>query len=170
MVADNLRQVEVCGGLRAGQIAHLPRRVGIRVGPTAKLELLVTLPDSLAKFVGVFDASAHADVTIAAEHDERGKTVLACPVGIVQAVVQRVLARQKRHYPLVRRVRSEVRNQVAQVVFLLGADRAVGQKDEHAPVREAPDGMVGVDPGIHARRGGQLRARRPQFGCNETVT
>ena len=53
---------------------------------------------------------------------------------------------------------------MAQVVLFLRADGAVGQEDVGALPREPLHGVVGVDPRVHALGGGELGARRPQFG------
>ena len=53
---------------------------------------------------------------------------------------------------------------MAQVVFFLGADGAVGQEDEGALPREPPHRVIGVDPRVHALARRELGPRRPQFG------
>jgi len=50
-----------------------------------------------------------------------------------------------------------------QVVFLFQTDGAVGQKYKSAASGEAADGVIGIDPGVHARGGFELGARWPQF-------
>ena len=55
---------------------------------------------------------------------------------------------------------------MAQVVFLLRADGAVGEKHERVLPRQPPDGVIGVDPRVHALAGCELGARRPQL-CGE---
>ena len=77
---------------------------------------------------------------------------------------------QKRHDPVVRHVATEIRDQVAEVVFLLRADGAVGQEHECALTREAADGMIGVYPRVHAFARRQLGPRRPQFGRDDGRT
>src|SRR5207253_10678830 len=60
---------------------------------------------------------------------------------------------------------AEVRDEMPQVVFLLGADGAVGEEHEGALARQPPDRMVRIDPRVHALRGRELRAWRTQFGA-----
>ena len=50
-----------------------------------------------------------------------------------------------------------------EVVFLVGADRAVGEEHERSLLREPLHGMIGVNPGVHALARRQLRPRRPQL-------
>ncbi len=52
---------------------------------------------------------------------------------------------------------------MAQIVFFLGADGAVGQKDERPLARESADRVVGVDPRIHAFARRELGARRTEL-------
>ena len=40
---------------------------------------------------------------------------------------------------------------MAQVVFFLRADGAVGDHDAHVVARQRPDRVIGVDPRVHAR-------------------
>ena len=54
--------------------------------------------------------------------------------------------------------RAEIGDEMAQVVFLLRADGAVGEEHERALPREAAHRVVGVDPRVHALR--RARARR----------
>src|ERR1035437_2647477 len=54
---------------------------------------------------------------------------------------------------------------MAEVVLLPFAYGAVGEEDEGALPRQAPDSVIGVDPGVHAFAGRELGARRPQLGA-----
>ena len=105
------------------------------------------------------------DRLVAAEHHQRREPVLPRPLGVRQTQYSsECFDGQKRHDPLARHVVPEVGHQVAQVVFFLRADGAVGQEDIGALPRQPLDGVIGVDPRVHALGGGKLRARRPQFG------
>ena len=98
-------------------------------------------------------APGRPDVLVAAEHDERFEPVLPRAIGIRQAVADRVLAGQERHDVRARDIRR--RGSITRCRRLsssLQAHGAVGEEDERAGSREAAHGMVGVDPGVHARR------------------
>ena len=64
---------------------------------------------------------------------------------------------------------TKIRDQVPQVVFLLRADGAVGQKDERALARKPPHGVIRVDPGVDAGGRCKLGARRPQLRGDDWV-
>ena len=113
----------------------------------------------------MFDASRRADALVAAEHDQRREAALVRALGVGQAVLERVLRGQERHDALARHVVAEIRHEMAEVVFLLRADGAVGEEHERASAREPLHGVVGVDPRIHALARRELGPRRPQFGC-----
>jgi len=104
-----------------------------------------------------------SDVLVAPEDDQRRKGVLHDLVGVRQAELNRVLGRQERHHAAARHVGTQVVHQVAEVVLLLGAHGAVGHQDTHALTDEAPDGVVGVDPGIDAGRRFELRPWGPKL-------
>jgi hypothetical protein len=84
-------------------------------------------------------------------------------IRVGEAVVERVLARQERDDARPRNVTAKIDHEVAEIVFFLRPDRAVGQEDERACAGEAPDRVIRIDPGVHAGRGFELGARRPQF-------
>ena len=111
----------------------------------------------------MLDASRLPDALVAAEDDERLEAVLLRAIRVRQAVVERVLARQERDDLRSRHVAAEIDDEVPEVVFFLRSDGAVGQEDERAVARQAPDRVIRIDPGIHARRRFELGARRPQF-------
>ena len=52
---------------------------------------------------------------------------------------------------------AEIGDEVAQVVFFLRADGAVGDHDAHVVARQRSDRVIGVDPRIHAFAGFELR-------------
>ncbi len=54
---------------------------------------------------------------------------------------------------------------MTQVVFFVGAHRAVGQEDEGALRGEPPHGVIRVDPGVHPFAGRELGPGRPKFGA-----
>ena len=71
-------------------------------------------------------------------------------VRIAQAVLEWVFCGQERHDPVARRLRPEVDLEVSEAVFLLLADRAVGEEDEGLLASQSANPMVGVDPGFHS--------------------
>ena len=124
---------------------------------------MIALAQHLAQLPRVLDRPRRADRLVAAEHDERRKPALMRPVGVRQAVLDRVLRRQERDDALARHVAAEIGDEMPQVVFFGRADRAVGEEHERALARQPPDRVIGVDPRVHALRGRELGARRPQL-------
>src|SRR5262249_18742930 len=92
------------------------------------------------------------------------KPALARAVRVRQAVIDRVLGGQERHDALARDVAAEVRDEMAEIVFLIGADGAVGQKHVRALPGEPAHRVIGIDPRVHALGERELGARRPQLG------
>jgi metallo-beta-lactamase family protein len=76
-----------------------------------------------------------------------------------------VLGGEKRDDSRPGHVPAEIGHQVPEVVFFLRADRAVGQEYERPISREPPDGMVGIDPRVHAFAGAQLGPWRAEFSA-----
>ena len=107
------------------------------------------------------------DVLVAAEHDERLEAVLLRAFRVGNAVVHRVLARQERDHLRPRHVAAQIDDQVPEVVLLLRSDGAVGEEDERAVARQAADGVIGIDPGIHARCRLELGPRRAELGGDD---
>ena len=54
---------------------------------------------------------------------------------------------------------------MAEVVLFLHANRAVGEEHVRALPRQPLDGVIRVDPRIHALVRRQFRARRTQLRC-----
>jgi len=96
------------------------------------------------------DRARRADLAIAAEHHERGEPEGRGAIGVAEAVLDRMLRRQKRHHPIARHGRTEVGDEMPEVVFFSGADGAVRQADEVVVARHPAHGLIGVDPGVHA--------------------
>ena len=90
--------------------------------------------------------------------------MLVRALGIAQAVFERVLGGEERHNSLTRDVAARVGREVPQVVLFMRAHCAIGQEDEGAFSGQSPDRMIGVDPGVHALAGRQLRAWGPELG------
>jgi len=107
------------------------------------------------------------DPPVAAEHHQRREPVLARPIGVREAVLERVLARENRHDPVAGGVVADVRREVTEVVLLGDADGAVGEEDGGSLEGQRPHGVVGVDPRVHPGRRRQLRTGRPEFGRDE---
>src|SRR5437763_9274406 len=68
-----------------------------------------------------------------------------------------MLAGEKRHQLRRTHVTGQVGHQVAEILFLRLAHRVVGHEHHGIPAGEPPDGVVHVDPGVHAPRGGEDR-------------
>ena len=82
----------------------------------------------------------------------------------MQTVVERVFGCQEGHDTLSRRIITEVRDQMAQVVLFALTDRAVGDKDVGVLSGQTPDGVVGVDPGLDPGRGIKLSSGWSELG------
>ncbi len=167
---DDLRQVELGGRVLVEQVADLGRRVAVRIGPSPERKVRDATPDLVPQLPRVLDATRRTDVLVTAEYYQCVEAVLVRPVRVRQAVVHRMLARQKRHDPRPRDIHPQIDQQVAEVVLLLQSNRAVGEEDRGAPAGEALDRVVGVDPRVHARGGFELRARRTQFGGDDGLS
>jgi hypothetical protein len=92
----------------------------------------------------------------------------ACPTqrgapSVGETELERVLGRQERNDARSIDVLPEVGDEVADVVLLLRADRAVGQADEGVAAGEGADRVVGVDPRAHAGVRVELGAGRAQL-------
>jgi hypothetical protein len=84
-------------------------------------------------------------------------------LGVRQAELQRVLGGEKRDDTLPWYVPAEVRNQMTEVVFFLGADGAVGEENVGALACQPPVGVLRIDPRIHTLAGRQFGARRAEL-------
>ena len=93
---DDLREVELRRHARVQQVADLGLRVRVRVGPAAERQPVLVAPNPFAQLPRVLDASRRADVPIAAEDHQRLEAVLPRAIGVGQAVLVGVLARQER--------------------------------------------------------------------------
>ena len=92
--------------------------------------------------------------------------MLRRPIGVRETVVERMLRGQKRNDGASRNVRAQIDHEVPEIVFLFRPDGAVGQEHERAFARQPADGVVRVDPGVHAGGGFELRAWRTQLRRN----
>jgi hypothetical protein len=117
----------------------------------------------LPQLPGVLERSRPADVLVAAEDDQRRKAVVHRLVGVGLAELQRVLGREERNDLVAADGVAEVGDEMAQVVFLLRADGAVGDHDAHVMARQRSDRVVGVDPRVHSFRRFELRPRRTEL-------
>ena len=135
----------------------------MRVRPAAERDPVIAPAEHLAQLPRVLDAARRAHRFVAAEHDQRRKAVLMRALGVRQAVLERMLRRDERHDALARHVVAEIDHEMAEVVFFLGAHRAVREHDERALPRETADRVIRIDPRVHAFARRQLRARRPQL-------
>jgi len=61
-----------------------------------------------------------------------------------------MLGGEERDDVIARDVAPQVRHEMAEVILLLRTHRAVGEKDAHVAARQAANGMVHVDPCVHA--------------------
>src|SRR5262249_53494358 len=119
VVRHDLGQVELGVGVHVEEVSDLSAGVSVRVCPSAQRKAGAMTMDFLAKLPGVRHASRWADALVAAENDERLESVLMRAVRIREAIVERMLGREKRHDLRSRHVAAEIRDQMSQVVFLL---------------------------------------------------
>src|SRR2546425_13366495 len=143
----------------------LPLRVVIWIGPPAKCDRVIALAQRLAELPRVLHTSRDSNPLVAAQHDQRLKAILVRPLGVRETVLERMLRCQDRNNVLARDIPTEIDDEVPEIVFFLRADRAIGQKNERALTREAADGMIRVNPGVHAFPRFELRARRPELSA-----
>jgi hypothetical protein len=167
VVRDDLREVEIRVRFRRQQVLDLPPGVSVRVCPATQPQARLPRADRLAELPGMRKTPRRSDRFVPAEHDERREPLLDRPVGVGEAILERVLARQERHDACARHVGAEIRDEVPEVVLFPQADRAVGDEDERAAAHEAAHRMVRVDPRIDARRRSELGARRAQLGRDD---
>ena len=80
-----------------------------------------------------------------------------------------MLAREKWNHAFARHVAPEIRDQVPEVVLLLGAHGAVGETHAHVLACEAPDRVVHVNPRVHSFGGRELGARRAQLDADDVA-
>jgi hypothetical protein len=84
-----------------------------------------------------------------------------------QAEVEGMLGGQEWDDMIARDVVSEVGDQVAQIVFLLRTDRAVGEEHAHRAACQIAHGVVRVDPRVHPFARSKLCARWTEFRRND---
>ena len=124
---------------------------------------MVVLAKKLPELPGVFNTPGHTDRSVAAEHDERGESVLMRTFGVREAVIERMLRREERHDVVPRDILAQVQHQMAKIVLFLGAHGAVGEEHIRSLFRQSPHGVVRVDPRIHSVLRRELRTRRAKF-------
>ena len=128
------------------------------------------LAEHLPELPGMFDRAGRPDRLVAPEHDQRRESVLVRALRVRETVLDRVLGREKGDDPFARNVSTEVRHEMAEIVFFLRTDRAVGQEHECTLTAQAAHGVIGVDPCVHALVRCQFGPRRPQLRCNDGGT
>lgn len=109
-------------------------------------------------------------MSVAADHHERRRPVLPRLLRVAQAELEGILRRQKRDDAIAGYVASKIRDQKAEIVFLLRPDRAVGQEDRHLLSGQRADGVVRVDPGVHSLDRSKLRPRRSKLCGDHGMT
>ena len=138
------------------------RAVGFAQPPSSRSAM--ARPDVLTQLPGMRDAAWTSDVLVAAEHDERLKLVMRDLIGVAETELAASASSVRNGTTCARATfGAEVGDEVAQVVFFLRADGAVGDHHPHVLPRERSDRVIGVDPGVDALARLQLRPRRPQL-------
>ena len=115
----------------------------------------------------MFHATRGAKALVSSEHHERLEAVMMRAIRVGETVIERMLASQERHHTRPRNIGAQIDDEMTKVVLFPGPDGAVGQEHERAATRKAPDGVIGVDPGIPAGTGFQFRTGRPQLGRDD---
>ena len=163
-MADDLRQVELRVEFARGEKVDLALGIGVRIRPAAKRERVIALAQHLPQLPRVLDRARHADALVAAEHDERRKTRSGARVRRTTGSTRvdastSGTARCARAGTSLPRLMTRCRR-----LSSSSAPTALSvRKHERALPRQPPDGVIGVDPRIHALGRGELGARRPQF-------
>jgi len=123
----------------------------------------MTPPQVLPQLPRVFHAPGATDMLVAAEHNDGREAMVRRLVGVPETELERVLCGEERHDMRSCQFRTEVRHQMAKVVFFLRPDRTI--RDHHADVlaRERSDRVIGIDPGVDALGRLQFCARRTEF-------
>ena len=162
----NLRQEEVGRGLRLEQILQPADEDPCADSPSHKLQFGLSPTNRLTELPPTLDAAARADSGVSPKHDQRSEPMLPGTVGVVEVVVKRVLRRQKRDDSIPRRIVSEISDEMAQVVFLVLSDGAIGEKNVCVVLCESTNGVVRIDPGFDSSGRIEFGARRPKLGSN----
>src|SRR5262249_41108113 len=147
-------------------VRNLTRCLGIGVRPATKSETRLTRANVLSQLPRVFDASRSADVPVATKHHEGWEPVLPGLFCVRKTELERVFGGEEWDDMTTRDVIPEIRDEMTEVVLLLGANGAVGQKNAHALPGKTADRVVHVDPGVHAFARAELRPRRTQLRRN----
>ena len=153
VMRDDLRQVELRVDALVQQEVDLTRRrphAGSPIRRASRSGCCARIASRSSH--ACVDAARLADALVAAEHDQRRKPVLPRAVGVRQAdTSSECLDVRNGTTRDAIDVGAQVGDEVTEVVFFLRADRAVGQEDEQLAPREAADGAIRVDPGVHRR-------------------
>jgi D-cysteine desulfhydrase family pyridoxal phosphate-dependent enzyme len=168
VVRHDLCEEELSVRVLVQQVSDLADRVTVWIRPAPERKIGHALTNLLSQLPGMRDAAWRAKALVTAEHNECAEPVVVGAIRIGEAVINRVLAREKRHDARSRDVGPEIDDQVSEVVLFPRTDRTVGKEDERAAARKASHRVVGVDPGVHAGGRFELRARWPQLRGNHT--
>jgi hypothetical protein len=117
----------------------------------------------------VVKASLAAKRPIAAEDDQRRKPVLPRLLRVAQTETERMLGCEERHDTIARQIAPEIGDEMTQVVLFLGPHGAVGEEHGDILARQGADGVVSVDPRVHALGRSQFGARRPKLRRDHRV-
>ena len=142
----------------------------MRVRPTAERKIGHAPPDFVAQLPGMLDASRRPEALVSAQHHQRFESVMMRAIRVGEAVVERMLARQKGHHARTRHITAQVDDEMAEVVFFLRSHRAVGQEHERAAAGQAANRVIRVDPRVPARRRFELRPWRAQLRGDNAPT
>lgn len=125
------------------------------------------LTQVLPQLPGMFDTPWPSNVFVPTKNDHGAEAVMRRLVGVAQAELQRMLAREKRDDMLARQVGPEIRHEMAKIVLFLGPHRAVGDHHAHVLPGERANRMIGVDPGVDPFGGLQFGAWRAELDGND---
>ena len=105
--------------------------------------------------------------TVAAEHRDSTEPRTESPIRVQVAVVQAVLAREKRHDPASIHGLRQVRRKVTEILFLRLPHGVVGEEDDRVATRQSVHRVVHIDPDVDAVAMRHARARRAQLDPDE---
>ena len=141
----------------------------MRIRPSTECEIGDALPNLIAELPRMLDTSRRPHAFVTAEHDECIEAVMMRAIRVTEAVIEWVLAGEEGNDSRLADLRSEIDDEMAEVVFFFQPHRTIGEEDVGAGACEAADRVVRVDPRVHARRRFELGPRRTQFRCDDVA-
>ena len=171
VVRHDLGQEELAGEVRVEQVVHLARRIAIGIGPAAEGQIRRVGPELAPQLPRVFDRPRDAHAA-RRRRGRRATRIRAGGRGRRTTGSSRAGACSSETAPRDRAARHR-RDSTTRWRRLSSSSARPprcrsGRRTCRA--RSGADGVVGVDPGIHAVARRELSARRAQFGRDDQPT